>query len=226
MSPAAAAARRAGPPIVDGNASIASSGAFIAPLFPCAGGGNAEVIRGGSAPVGSAALGGGNCDGDCGAAGLTAGGALGATGGAALGCGLGAGGLGTAIGAACGVGASAEFGAELPPALPAAGASWAPPGAGATNGAATDGAAGNGSALPDGSKAPGCSDPGCKDPGCDDPLCGCGAFGFLSGAAGSGAGCCQGAEISSPSRLSWKTCHPICSRLTVKSTIAPTTKSF
>lgn len=156
-----------------GNASSESSGASIAALFELAGGAETEGVgRGGSEPVGSAALGNGSCERDCGAdagagagaEGVAAGAALGAIGDEALG-----GGLGTArdCGAGCSVaaGSAGEFCDELPPVPSVGSASGATLGAGASGGIGADVAAGDGSALP---------------MGCG-PLCGRAAFGFFSG---------------------------------------------
>jgi hypothetical protein len=187
MSPAIAAARNTGPPIAGGNASIESSGAFIAAVFDevGAGGGVEGIGRGGSEPVGSGEFGAGDCDGD----GVAGGSGAGVTVGAALCAPLGAaGGValdgGVAVGCAAGaaVAAGSEFCDGFPPALP--------PGAafGATfDGALATGATGDGSALPK---------------GCGDPLCGSAAFGFFCGGAVGSAGLCHGADASPAGRLS------------------------
>jgi hypothetical protein len=149
-------------------------------VFDGAGGaGVAGIGRGGSEPVGSAAFGDSDCDGDCGV-------------GAADGVGVT---VGAALGATSGVALDGDAAA----------------GGGAPSGVGPGVAAGDGSALPK---------------GCGDPLCGGAAFGFLCGGAVGSAGLCHGADASPAGRLSWKICNAICKQLTVKSAMAPATKSL
>src|SRR5262249_32346219 len=175
ISPAIAAARKAGPPIAGGNMSIGSSGAFIVVAFDGAGGAGVEgggrggrgagglVGAGGSEAVGWAALG----DGD---------GVAGAAGAGEM--------VGAALGATAGVG-RAPGDAVAEPALPAGAAAsgakfgtkfGATPGTGATGGVGADVAAGDGSALPK---------------GCADPPCGCAGFVFFCGGVVGSAGLCH-----------------------------------
>jgi len=194
MSPAIAAARSVGPPIVGGNASIESSGAFIAALFDDAGGGDIESIgRGGSEPVGSAVFG----DGDrgTGAAGAGAGVAVGAAPRAALGAALGAGleldggaAMSCAAGAAVAAGSASELCDGLPPVL----APGAKPGAapGTAPGVASGAARGTGATS--GIGGVGAAEDGCVLPvGCE----------FFSGSV-IGAGNWRGDEASPAGQLS------------------------
>src|SRR6516165_4827758 len=235
MSPAIAAARNVGPPIVCGNVSIEGAGAFIAVAFAGAGGGKVEGIgRAGSEPVESAL---GHCDrGAAGAgAGVTLGAALEPELGLALGPAFGAAGGGVRLNGGavmgCAAGASVAAGSTfcLPPALsPGAvlgtalgtalgstsGATLdavfgAALGTGATSGVGPIVAAGDGSALPK---------------GCVDPLCGGAAFGVFCGGAVGCDGLCHCTGESRAGRLSRKKYNAIDTGLTTKSVMAPATK--
>ena len=186
MSPAIAAARSVGPPIAGGNASIESSGAFIAALFDGAGGGDIESIgRGGSEPVGSAVFG----DGDRGTG--AAGAGAGAAPRAALGAGLeldGGAAMSCAAGAAVAAGSASELCDGLPPVL----APGAKPGAapGTAPGVASGAARGTGATS--GIGGVGAAEDGCVLPaGCE----------FFSGSV-IGAGNWRGDEASPAGRLS------------------------
>jgi hypothetical protein len=133
MSPAMAAARKAGPPIAAGRASVESSGAFIAALFALDGAGGAGVARAGTEPVESATFGKPDCGAGDAAGETTLGGGSEATSGVA----------------------GAAAGSEICAVLGFAGvASSAAVGAGAASGTGSPAAASDALSLPAGSSDP------------------------------------------------------------------------